>query len=96
MSIGSPRAGVAGAEIYISIYIYCDLFDIAMNRNHRNRGGRQGYGNQRSTRHTRNNCLYDDVFDTSGPSIAQSEASSDPMPYIDICIYIYIYIYIYI
>ena len=51
-----------------------------MNRNHRNRGGRQGYENQISTRHTRNNPLYDDLFDTSVPSIAPSEASSDPMP----------------
>ena len=45
-----------------------------MNKNHRNRGGRQG---QRPTRHTRNNPLYDDLFDTSR---APSEASSDSLP----------------
>ena len=69
---------------YIYIYIYvcvclCDIFDIDMNRNTWNRGGQQGYQNQRSTRHTRNNPLYDDLFNTSAPSIAPSEASSDPM-----------------
>ena len=50
-----------------------------MNRNPTNQGGRQGYQNQRSTRHTRNNPLYDNLFNTSAPSIALSEASSDPM-----------------
>ena len=48
-----------------------------MNWNHRNRGGRQGHHNQRPTRHTRNNPLYDDLFDTSR---APSEASSDSLP----------------
>ena len=55
---------------------FCDLFDIDMNRNHRNRGGRQGHHNQWPTRHTRNNPLYDDLFDTSR---APSEASSDSL-----------------
>ena len=48
-----------------------------MNRNHRNRGGRQGHHNQQPTRHTRNNPLYDDLFDTSR---APLEASSDSLP----------------
>ena len=48
-----------------------------MNRNHRNRGGRQGRHNQQPTRHTRNNPLYDNLFDTSR---APSEASSDSLP----------------
>ena len=47
----------------------CDLFDIDMNRNPRNRGEQQGYQNQRAMRHTRKNPLYDDLFDTSAPSI---------------------------
>ena len=51
-----------------------------MHRNHRNRGGRQGHHNLRSTRHTRNNSLYEDLFDTSVHSIAPSEASIDSMP----------------
>ena len=45
-----------------------------MNRNHRNRGGRQG---QRPTRHTRNNPLYDDLFASSR---APSETSSESLP----------------
>ena len=45
-----------------------------MNRNHRNRGGRQG---PRPTRHTRNNPLYDDLFASSR---APSEASSESLP----------------
>ena len=48
-----------------------------MNTNHRNRGGRQG---QQPMRHTRNNPLYDDLFDTSR---APSEVSSDSLPAID-------------
>ena len=51
-----------------------------MNRHPRNRGGRQGHHNPRSTRHTRNNTLYEDLFDTSVHSIAPSEASIDSMP----------------
>ena len=51
-----------------------------MNRHPRNRGGRQGHHNLRSTRHTRNNSLYEDLFDTSVHSIAPSEASIDSMP----------------
>ena len=47
-----------------------------MNRNHRNQGGRQGHHNQRPTRHTRNNPLYDGLYDTSR---APSEASSDSL-----------------
>ena len=50
-----------------------------MNRNPRNRGGRQGHQNLRSIRHTRNNPLYDDLFDTlvhsRAPSKTQSSAS---------------------
>ena len=63
--------------IYICIYLFFyDLFDINMNRNHRNRGGQQGHHNHRPARHTRNNPLYDDLFDTSR---APSEASSDSL-----------------
>ena len=51
-----------------------------MNRNPRNRGGQQGHKNQRATRHTTKNALYEDLFDTSVNSIALSEASSDPVP----------------
>ena len=51
-----------------------------MNRHPRNRGGRQGHHNLRSTRHTRNNSLYEDLFNTSVHSIAPSEASIDSMP----------------
>ena len=50
-----------------------------MNRHPRNRGGLQGHQNQRPTRHTRNNALYEDLFDTSAHSRAPSEASSEPM-----------------
>ena len=50
-----------------------------MNRSMRNRGGRQGYQNQRSTRHTRNNPLYDDLFDTSVQSRAPLATSSASM-----------------
>ena len=53
-----------------------------MNRHPRNRGGRQGHQNQRPTRHTRNNALYEDLFDTSAHSRAPSEASCDLMPVI--------------
>ena len=51
-----------------------------MNSNPRNQGGRQGHQNQRATRHTRNNTLYEDLFDTSAHSRAPSMASSEPMP----------------
>ena len=51
-----------------------------MNRHPRNRGGRQGHHNQRPTRHTRNNALYEDLFATSAHSRAPSEASSDSIP----------------
>ena len=37
-------------------------------------------GSYDSTRHTRNNSLYEDLFDTSVHSIAPSEASIDSMP----------------
>ena len=45
-----------------------------MNRNHKNRGGRQG---QQPMRHTRNNPVYDDLFASSR---APSETSSDSLP----------------
>ena len=52
-----------------------------MNRNTRNRGGRQRHQNKRSMRHTRNNPLYDNLFDTSVQSRAPSETqSSAPIP----------------
>ena len=52
-----------------------------MNRNPRNRGGQQGHQNQRSMSNTRNNPLYDDLFDTSIHSRVPSETqSSAPVP----------------
>ena len=51
-----------------------------MNRHPRNRGGRQGHQNPQPTRHTRNNALYEDLFDTSVQSIAPSGALIDSMP----------------
>ena len=56
------------------------FLDLDMNRHPRNRGGWQGHQNPRPTRHTRNNALYEDLFDTSVHSIAPSEASIDWMP----------------
>ena len=50
-----------------------------MNRHPRNQGGRQEHQNSRSTRHTRNNALYEDLFATSTHSRAPSEASSDSL-----------------
>ena len=55
------------------------LLDLDINRHPRNRGGQQGHQNLRPTRHTRNNALYEDFFDTSVHSIAPSEASIDSM-----------------
>ena len=66
---------------FLYIYLlFCDFWALDMNRHPRNRGGRQGHHNPRSTRHTRNNALYEDLFDTSVHSIAPSEASIDYMP----------------
>ena len=67
---------------FLYIYTCCSMIFLAldMNRHPRNRGGRQGHHNPRSTRHTRNNSLYEDLFDTSVHSIAPSEASIDSMP----------------
>ena len=60
---------------FLSIYLlFCDLLALDMNKNHRNRGGRQG---QRPTRHTQNNPVYDDLFASSR---APSETSSDSLP----------------
>ena len=61
---------------FLYIYTCCSVIFLAldMNRNHRNRGGRQG---QRPTRHTKNNPLYDDLFASSRDP---SEASSESLP----------------
>ena len=67
--------------LYIYIYLlFCDLFDLDVNRHPRNWGGQQGHQNSRPTRHTRNNALYEDLFATSMHSRAPSEASSDSLP----------------
>ena len=50
-----------------------------MNRNLRNRGEEQGFQNQRAMRHTRNNALYENLFDTVVHCRAPLEASHDPM-----------------
>ena len=51
-----------------------------MNRHPRNQGGQQGHQNQRATRHTMNNALYEDLFATSEHYRAPSESSSDSIP----------------
>ena len=61
-------------------FLFCDLSDIDINRHPRNQGGRQRHQNQRPTRHTRNNVLYEDLFTTSAHSRAPSKASSDSIP----------------
>ena len=66
--------------LYIYTSCYVIILALDMNRHPRNRGGRQGHHNLRPTRHTRNNALYEDLFDTSVHSIAPSEASIDSMP----------------
>ena len=66
--------------LYINTCCSKIFLALDMNRHHRNRGRRQGHHNLRPTRHTRNNALYEDLFDTSVHSIAPSEASIDSMP----------------
>ena len=75
-SFGHHPFRLTFSNILIYIYTYCSVIFLAldMNRNHRNRGGRQG---QQPARHTRNNPLYDDLFASSR---APSEASSESIP----------------